>query len=254
MKVLKMDLYRAFLNIKFLGLVITTAVLWYLNTRRFAGEDDILSIFFAAVGRSTITYILLVVCGAVYGLSICEDFQDNEIRNILCRSKLKNYILSKVTVCMVGAITAYFLGSMCYLLFEFTRYPLVIHNSMVVENLKELTTFHILLPEHVLEFIILQILMNGICCGCMAVIALGLSPYLRDGFLVLCTPPVLFFILLFISSTLLKLSTDTESIFWIIMTTVPCGNFIFRIILYTAAFYCISCFLLYRGIRRYEYE
>ena len=82
MKVLKMDLYRAFLNIKFLGLVITTAVLWYLNTRRFAGEDDILSIFFAAVGRSTITYILLVVCGvfllyfvlAFYDFFICFVF------------------------------------------------------------------------------------------------------------------------------------------------------------------------------------
>lgn len=254
MGILKMDTKRAFFNIKFLVLIIATAALWYMNTRRFMREEDVLAIFFAAVGRSTITYISPAVCSAVYSLSVCEEFQNNEIRNILCRVSLKKYVISKVFVCMMGTIVAYFLGTMCYILFELTQHPLVSANSMAVENLREITSFHVLLPEYTLGFIALQILLNGICCGCMAVIALGISPYIRDGFLVLCFPSVLFFLLLFVSGTLLNLPTNTESMFWIILTTQSCSAFLLTDIIYMICFCGISTWLLYKGIMRYEYE
>ena len=254
MGIMKMDLKRTFRSIKFPMAVIATAILWYLNTRRFSAEEDVLAIFFAAVGRSTITYIALAVCGGVYDLSICEDFQDREIRHILSRVCLKKYVLSKIAACMTGAVITYIFGTVIYLIFEMTQHPLTVPDSLAVANLQELTTFHGLLPEYTIIFVLLQVFLNGLCCGCMAVVAMGISPYIRDGFLVLCIPPVLFFLLLFFSQNLLKLTTDTESIFWIIMTEKPCGIFLINVFLYTVCFLVISSWLLYHGIRRYEYE
>lgn len=254
MKILKMDGKRAFLNSKFVLIVLAVALLWYLNSRRFSVYEDVLAIFFASVGRSTITYITITVCTAVYGLSVCEDIQDYEIRNILCRIPLGQYVLSKIIICIVGSIAAYCLGTLLYIGYEWTQHPLVISGSITVENLRELTSFHVLLPEHTLGFIMLQIFLNGVCCSCMAVVSMALSIYMRDGFLVLCFPIILFYILLFFTTILLDLSTDTESLFWIITAEQPCHIFLLIIFLYASCFYLISFWLLYTGVKRYEYE
>ncbi len=254
MGIFKMDGKRAFFNLKFLFLILATAILWYFNTRRFEREEDVLTVFYGGVGRSTITYITLVVCNAVYGLSVCEDLQNNAARYILNRSSPLQYVISKVTVCMISSIAAYFWGTLCYLAYEVTRHPLVVPGSIIVENLKELTTFSDMLPEHTWGFILLQVLANGICCGCMAMLSLGLSIYLRDGFLVLCLPCVFFFLLLLVSENLIKASENTESMFWVIATSRSQIVFWSVIFLYTLGFYFMSCILLYRGIKRYEYE
>ena len=65
------------------------------------------------------------VCNGVYGLSVCEDMQDHEIKNILCRVSLQKYVISKVLVCVIGTIAVYCLGTFLYLAFELTQYPLV---------------------------------------------------------------------------------------------------------------------------------
>ena len=254
MGILRMDGKRAFLNIRFALIVLFIALLWYWSSRRFFLEPDVLGKFFGTVGRSTIINIAIVVSNGVYGLSVCEDFQVNEIKNILCRVSLPKYVLSKVFVCIIGTITAYCLGTFLYLAFELTQHPLVSGSGLAVENLKEITTFGFMLPEHTLEFIILQTVLNGICCSCMAAASLALSVYIRDGFLVLCIPVVLFFILLFVSSYILRFSADFESMFWVIDTKQSCSMFFLYLIIFSFCFYLGSCILLYIGIRRYEYE
>lgn len=254
MGILEMDGKRAFCNPRFFFFILVTAVLWYFNTRRFSLSEDVLTIFFNGVGRSTITYITLVVSNAVFGLSICEDLQDNGIRNILCRTSLMKYVVSKITVCMISASAAYFLGTLLYLSLELIRHPLAANGSIIIDNLKEISTFGVLLPDYVLGFILLQILLNGICCGCMAVMSMGISVYVRDGFLILCMPVVLFFLLLLISANLLKLPVDTESMFWIISTNRPCGSFLLTVILYALCFFVVSGALLYMGVKKYGYE
>lgn len=254
MGILRMDMKRAFLNSRFALIVLFIALLWYLNSRRFFLEPDVLGKFFGTVGRSTIINIAIVVSNGVYGLSVCEDFLDNEIKNILCRVSLSKYVLSKVFVCIIGTITAYCLGTLLYLAFELTQHPLVSDSGLAVENLKEITTFGFMLPEHTMGFIFLQTLVNGICCSCMAAASLALSAYIRDGFLVLCVPPVLFFILIFVSNYIIKFSADVESMFWVVSTNQPCTLFFLYIAIFAFCFYIGSCILLYFGIRRYEYE
>lgn len=254
MGIFRMDMKRAFLNKRFVLIVLAAAILWYWNSRRFFLEMDVLGIFFGTVGQSTVVYITMAVCNGVYGLSVCEDMQDHEIKNILCRVSLQKYVISKVLVCVIGTIAVYCLGTFLYLAFELTQYPLVSDSGLAVENLKEITTFGFMLPEHTMGFIFLQTLVNGICCSCMAAASLALSAYIRDGFLVLCVPPVLFFILIFVSNYIIKFSADVESMFWVVSTNQPCTLFFLYIAIFALCFYIGSCILLYFGIRRYEYE
>ena len=178
MGIFRMDMKRAFLNKRFVLIVLAVAILWYGNSRRFFLEMDVLGIFFGTVGRSTVVYITMAVCNGFYGLSVCEDMQDHEIKNILCRVSLQKYVLSKVSVCVIGTIAVYCLGTFLYLAFELTQYPLVSDRGLAVENLKEITTFGFMLPEHTMGFIFLQTLVNGICCSCMAAASLALSAYI----------------------------------------------------------------------------
>ena len=77
---------------------------------------DVLGIFFGTVGRSTVVYITMAVCNGVYGLSVREDMQDHEIKNILCRVSLQKYVISKVLVCVIGTIAVYCLGKLFWYL------------------------------------------------------------------------------------------------------------------------------------------
>ena len=240
MGIFRMDMKRAFLNKRFVLIVLAVAILWYGNSRRFFLEMDVLGIFFGTVGRSTVVYITMAVCNGFYGLSVCEDMQDHEIKNILCRVSLQKYVLSKVSVCVIGTIAVYCLGTFLYLAFELTQYPLVSDRGLAVENLKEITTFGFMLPEHTMGFIFLQTLVNGICCSCMAAASLALSAYIRDGFLV--------------SNYIIKFSADVESMFWVVNTSQPCTLFFLYIAIFALCSYIGSCILLYFGIRRYEYE
>lgn len=70
MGIFRMDMKRAFLNKRFVLIVLAAAILWYWNSRRFFLEMDVLGIFFGTVGRSTVVYITMAVCNGVYGLSV----------------------------------------------------------------------------------------------------------------------------------------------------------------------------------------
>ena len=67
MGIFRMDMKRAFLNKRFVLIVLAVAILWYGNSRRFFLEMDVLGMFFGTVGRSTVVYITMAVCNGFYG-------------------------------------------------------------------------------------------------------------------------------------------------------------------------------------------
>lgn len=252
--ILKTEGKRAFCSWRFILCTIAIGVLWYGNSRRFAYDEDILTMFFDSVGRSTVTYAAIAVCNCVYGLSICEELQGGMIKEILSRIAIKRYVASKVLLYMLASMGTYISGNILYLLYEASKHPIVVKNSMIVENLKELTAFHVLLPEHPLVFMMLQIMMSALCCSCVGLIAMALSPYLRDGFLILGMPVVLFFLLMFLTEFLGDGSLNFESAFWSITATPTIPVFLLRILCIILVLGGISVIILYRGIQRYMYE
>lgn len=250
MGILKMDFKRAFCSWKFPTIVIMIAIMWYLNSRRFMLDEDVLAIFFDTTGRSTIINIALILCNSIFGLSVCEELQDNGLRPILGRIGITKYTCSKLVVCMCSNVFAYCLGTFLYLTYELTKHPLVLEGGYALQDIQRITTFSWLLPEHTLFFIFLQCLVHGILSSCMSVCAIALSPYIRDGFIILCIPLLLFYMLLFISEKILALPEDVESMFWVITAAAPEKIFFFRIILFTFLVYAISGVVLSRGIRR----
>lgn len=250
MGIVKMDIKRCFWGWRFLAMVLAVAVIWYLNSRRFAMDEDVLGIFFDTTGRSTVLYLSLILCNGAYGLSICEELQDYGLSQILSRVRVKKYCLSKLVVCIVSNIVVYCTGTFCYLLYELTQHPLVVEEGYALQDIKNVTTFSWMLPEHTLLFIFLQCLMSGICCSCMSVLAVALSAYIRDGFIILCLPSIFFFLLLFASGSILKLPVDTEQMFQIITADTKEGIFFLRIAVFTVVCYLLSAVLLYLGISR----
>lgn len=136
-RIIKMDFYRIFCSIRFWAAAAAVAFLWNVAGQRFSWSGDVLGIIFHGIGRSTVTLIAVVVCNAAYGLGVCEDIQNGEFWNIMSRVSKKKYVFSKIVSCMLGTTSCYFLGAMLSVFIMIFKYPLVLDNSMTVENLKE---------------------------------------------------------------------------------------------------------------------
>lgn len=242
-----MDIKRCFWGWRFPAVMLAVAAIWYLNSRRFAMDEDVLGIFFDTSVRSTVTYLSLVVCHAAYGLSVCEELQDHELIQILGRISIKKYCMSKIVVCIFSNVSVYLTGTFLYLIYELTQHPLVLEEGYALQDIKNVTTFSWMLPEYTVFFLFLQCLVSGICCSCMSVFAVALSVYIRDGFIVLCLPLILFFLFMFFSGNILKLSVDTECMFQIVTASEPEGFFLLRIVAFAVACYLISGVILYLG-------
>ncbi len=251
--ILKEEGKRAFLSWRFILCTVAIGILWYANSRRFAYNQDVLTIFFNSVGRSTVTYVGIAVCNCTYGLSICEDLQGGIIKEIIARTSIKSYVLSKGIIYMLASMLTYILGNTLYLGYEITKHPLVLKNSLIIENLKELTVFHTLVPDHALLFILLQIVMSAVCCSCVGIITLALSPYLQDGFLILGTPVVIFFLLMFVTEFAGNGYWNFESIFWSITAETSATAFFMKVFGITVTIEMVSGITLYKGVQRYIY-
>lgn len=247
---MKMDFYRIFCSIRFWAATAAVAFLWYIGGQRFSSSGDILGIIFNGTGRSTVTLIAVVVCNTAYGLGVCEDIQNGEFWNIMSRVSKRNYVFSKIMSCMLGSATCYFLGAMLSVLIMASKYPLVLENSITVENLKEFNSFSWLLPEHTLFFIGLQFLLAGFCCSWVGCLAVAASVYLRDSFVVLCLPLVLYYLLFYIAFDGFRLPVTIEDFYMMTVTEMDCVLFIVRSLAVTVLFGCGAAFLLYRGVRR----
>lgn len=117
---------------------------------------------------------------------MCEDQQDRFLISVLSRVSVFNYTISKLLTCFLATITAYCMGTFLYLLYETAQHPLVDMNtgSLIVSNLQELSPFSFLLPKHMVTFIVLQCFLNDLCCSCMSAVAVALSSYIQDSFIV----------------------------------------------------------------------
>lgn len=249
-RIIKMDFYRIFCSIRFWAAAAAVAILWNVAGQRFSWSGDVLGIIFHGIGRSTVTLIAVVVCNAAYGLGVCEDIQNGEFWNIMSRVSKKKYVFSKIVSCMLGTTSCYFLGAMLSVFIMIFKYPLVLDNSMTVENLKEFNSFSCLLPQHTLLYIGLQFLLAGLCCSWVGCLAAAVSVYIRDSFVTLCLPLILYYLLFYIAFDGFRLPVNLENLYMMMVTGESCVLFMARSLAVTVLFGGGAALLLYQGIRR----
>ena len=123
-------------------------------------------------------------------------------------------------------------------------------NSIAVENLKELSSFSFLLPQHPMLYLIIQLLLTGLCCSWLGCFAVAFSAYLRDSFVTLCLPLVLYYLVFYIAYDGLRLPVNIEQIYMMMIAEESCAMFLIRALTVTVLSGMGAVIILYRGVRR----
>lgn len=195
-KNLKMDFGRAIKSWRFLLAVLLMFLIWQINSKRFQIEGDMVYIYVTVWGRSITALLALVVAAVVYVSSFCEDLENLFLRYHILRTGVKNYVISKIIVCFCASFLVMILGSFLFLIWKSASLPLLIPETISALGGTGGTIYGGLLPDHVVLFLGLQMLLHGMLCGGMSALALGLSVFVRHSMGIYVIPFLLDYFLL----------------------------------------------------------
>lgn len=250
---LKMDMKRAVFSYKIILAFLGITLLWGINSKRFFNPEDLLYLFVYTKGLSITTLLAVIISNVGYGTSFCEDYKHYAIRPIVIRSSIKKYVISKIIVCSIITMLIYVLGTMLFVLITMKDLPLTASSSTIVENIKSSSCFGFLLPENSFLVILIQCMLDGMCCCTMSVAALSLSTFVPNEFIVLCIPLVMYYLQIFLFIDTLKLPAifDFEQVFMACFTeNINIGLFFLRALIVFLFYHIVFGMLMYWKVKR----
>lgn len=249
--VMKMDLRRGFFSYKFVLSVLGIAILCMVNSMRFFGMEDLLYAYTYTKGLTISIYLSLVIANLAFGTSLCEDIHSQMIRSVIIRSSTKKYVLSKILIGIFVSCIAYGGGSIIFLFIKSFQIPLVADSSSIVGNIKEISIFASLLPNHPIVFLGMQILLDGLCCSVMSVAALCLSTFIPNEYIVITAPMIVYYVQYYFFDGFFQQIINIENIFDITFTGEK-SMFLFFIkaILFLLISYISLGYISYNKIKR----
>ncbi|RDU24510.1 hypothetical protein [Anaerosacchariphilus polymeriproducens] len=250
---IQMDMKRAIFSYKVIFALFGIMLLWIINGKRFSQPEDLFYLFVYTKGLTITTLLAIIISNVGYGTSFCEDFKHYAIRPIVIRTSVKKYVISKIIVCSIVTMLIYVVGTLLFVLIMMKDLPLTTSSSMMVDNIKSASCFDFLLPEHSFLVILIQCILDGMCCCTMSVVALSLSTFIPNEFIVLCIPLVIYYLQIFLFIDTLKLPAifDFEQVFMACFTdNISIGHFILRALLVFLFYHIVFGVLMYWKVKR----
>lgn len=198
------DLKRTFLHYRFPLAVILIFLMWDINSQRFQMADDVLFLFINVRGRSITPLMAMVITSIVYVTSYCEDYENHFLRYCLLRTDLKSYVISKLGICFLTSFCVMLLGTVLFIWRKSLLLPVAAVNSISIDNFKPVSCFGWLLPSHTLAYILIQIILDGLCCGSMSIMSLALSTFVKNSHAVIMLPCMLYFCFYYFFTNILQ--------------------------------------------------
>ena len=189
-RAIKSDLKRGILSYRFLFALFCMFLVWELNRRRFEIHpgEDLLYLYIHTRGRTLMSLLSLVVTAIPCTSFLCEDYENRMINYSIVRSGVNSYIIAKMITVFISAFLIMFLGSFLFLLWGNLSLPLIVENSLAVTNFGKMGCSGYLLPEYAWLYIWIQVVMDGLQCASMAVLAMAGSVFLNHSHAVLIFP------------------------------------------------------------------
>lgn len=220
---LKVDLRRAFLSKSFVFGFVGMLFALYLNTYEIDIPDA--DYLFQNIYKYGF-YILFFLFGSMpYATSYLSDCNNGYIKPIAIRIRLNSYSISKCISTFAAGASAIALGSILFLCWLLILYPLESDYNATYDG------YEILLSNRsYFQYFVLRILLTSLAGGAFSVMALCVSSYIRNPFVVLASPVIVYYSLNTIV-TMLKLPA------WMDITTVFYYT-VFNSLTYSAIYSC----------------
>ena len=183
------DLHRAIASPRFCIAVIGYAVLLCINLPTNPWPEDAVYLF--SLSYKYGFYIFFFLCAAIpYATSYLSDIDNNYLQSILKRVSIKTYSVSKCLSVMLSGMLAITLATLIFLLFLGIRYPTQEAFPQSYSGWDRLIS-----DGNLFFYYAVKTGMTAMIGGSFAVIALTISTIIRNSFVVLAIPTLLYYAL-----------------------------------------------------------
>lgn len=208
------DLCRVFESKRILAAIImVTMILTVASFEGISLNEDVLYTF-SIVMYGMPAMVILIAGTFVYGDSICNDIEHKYMINIILKSSHREYVLSKMLVIFITAITTISIGILCYVWILHFFMPWMRINGNQYEFLMQNGSFRYFLGKKMFTFyFLLYGIQYGLLAGNLAVFSAYLSLFITNKMLVLATPFLCYYFIDFVLADFLNEQITLATVF-----------------------------------------
>jgi len=206
LRVLRMDLKRAFFSWKFVMSVILGGAVCFF-TLLFCGSyrRDTLYEFVLLHDRSQV--FLAYIAGILaYALCFYEDFSHGNIRNVAGRIRIPIYVLSKTIAALLSAICAFTLGKFLFIALYSINHPVCMADTLSAIPGSSRLYYNLLIEEHYFSFFFITSLQKALYCGILCQVVMIVSILIPNKAVVFSIPIAAFYVLTFYVNSMTGMS------------------------------------------------
>lgn len=199
---LKMDFYRAFINIKFICVVIALAILPFIAVAEYQDYSlvgllenrSIFDYFMKTTYFSEIGIFNFILVACLYSDCMCDDLSVKNYIYSITRGNDTKYILSKIITVFFASILTYALSMFVFaasssILFDFRWHIGEENADFMINSCLDSPVFSGMLKgNHYFIFFLCCVLLQALLYGITSLGSLLVSMFIKNKLLILCVP------------------------------------------------------------------
>lgn len=202
MKYISMEFRRSLFSLNFWVGILGVSLAHFISIHKVV--ENVISVYntYQCAVYFTPYIISLIFCVLPFGLSFCEDMENNFIQQIVLRKNLKMYVFSKVIIIYITSCLAMVLGTILFVFIINIKAPWICEIDKLDNDL--LAKMFILKGYPMIYFVI-KAFYSGIISSVISLVAAVLSLFWQNRMFVLSIPFIVYCILLYYVKDVFKL-------------------------------------------------
>lgn len=202
-RLIRIDMKRAFISYKFFCSVILGVTICYF-TLLFCGhyKSETIHKFIMLHDRSQ-SFLAYIAGILSYALCFYDDFLYGNIKNVIGRVSIKDYVFSKTFAAIFSTIAAFVLGKLCFALVYSIDSPICLPETL------DRIPFSIMYIDlikngHYLSYFFFMSLQKALYCAILCQVVMLISVFIPNKAAVFCLPIAVFYVCNFYINNLVK--------------------------------------------------
>ena len=202
MKYISMEFRRSLFSLNFWVGILGVSLAHFISIHKVV--ENVISVYntYQCAVYFTPYIISLIFCVLPFGLSFCEDMENNFIQQIVLGKNLKMYVFSKVIIIYITSCLAMVLGTILFVFIINIKAPWICEIDKLDNDL--LAKMFILKGYPMIYFVI-KAFYSGIISSVISLVAAVLSLFWQTRMFVLSIPFIVYCILLYYVKDVFKL-------------------------------------------------
>mgnify|MGYP001030979765 CR=1 FL=1 len=202
-KLMRIDMKRAIVSYKFFcSILLGTAICYF--TLIFCGnyKSETIHKFIMIHDRSQ-SFLAYIVGIIPYALSFYDDFLYGNIKNVMGRVSIKDYVFSKTVVAVFSTIIAFIFGKLCFVIVYSIDTPICLPETL--DRIPFSIMYIDLIKDgHYISYFFLTSFHKALYCAILCQVVMLISIIIPNKAVVFCLPIGVFYICNFYITNLIK--------------------------------------------------